>query len=113
LPERWRNLPSEFDLSTPVNLVSTNDITGGNSGSPLLNKDLEVVGLIFDGNIESLAGDYIYMPDRGMRSISVDVRGMIEALDVVYGADRLVREVTGQSFVPSEEAADAAASRTP
>ena len=113
LPERWRNLPSEFDLSTPVNLVSTNDITGGNSGSPLLNKDLEVVGLIFDGNIESLAGDYIYMPDRGMRSISVDVRGMIEALDVVYDADRLVREVTGQSFVPTEEAADAAASRTP
>ncbi len=108
LPQRWQEWPDAFDLSTPVNLVSTNDITGGNSGSPLLNKDLEVVGLIFDGNIESLAGDYIYMPDRGMRSVSVDVRGMIEALDVIYDADRLVREVTGRSFVRTEAAADAA-----
>lgn len=110
LPDRWIDPPGEFQLSTPVNLVSTNDITGGNSGSPLLNRDLEVVGLVFDGNIESLAGDYIYMPDRGVRTVSVDVRGMIEALDVIYEADRLVLEVTGQRFVPTEEAADATTS---
>jgi hypothetical protein len=109
LPERWQNPPDEFNRATPLNLVSTNDITGGNSGSPLLNADLEVVGLIFDGNIESLAGDYIYMPDQGMRTVSVDVRGMLEALDVMYDADRLVLEVTEQAFVESESAADATA----
>lgn len=110
LPNRWQSPPDEFERSTRLNLVSTNDITGGNSGSPLLNADLEVVGLIFDGNIESLAGDYIYMPDQGMRTVSVDVRGMLEALDVIYDADRLVLEATGQAFVESESAADATAS---
>jgi hypothetical protein len=109
LPSRWQNPPDEFDRSTRLNMVSTNDITGGNSGSPLLNADLEVVGLIFDGNVESLAGDYIYMPDQGMRTVSVDVRGMLEALDVIYDADRLVLEATGQAFVESESAADATA----
>lgn len=113
LPEQWLNLPGSFERSTPLNLVSTNDITGGNSGSPLLNKDLELVGLVFDGNIESLAGDFIYMPDRGMRTVAVDVRGMLEALDEVYGADRLVMEVTGGSFVETEEAADAAQTSQP
>ena len=113
LPARWQNPPDGFDQSTPLNLVSTNDITGGNSGSPLLNADLELVGLVFDGNIESLAGDYIYMPDQGMRTVSVDVRGMLEALDVIYDADRLVLEATGRAFVESESAADATASNTP
>lgn len=113
LPDRWLNSPDSFDRSTPVNLVSTNDITGGNSGSPLLNRDLELVGIIFDGNIESLAGDYIYMPDQGMRAISVDVRGMLEALDEMYDADRLVLEVTEGPFVQSETAADAVASEVP
>jgi len=104
LPDRWLNPPSSFDRSKPVNLVSTNDITGGNSGSPLLNRDLKLVGLIFDGNIESLAGDFIFMPHR-MRAISVDVRGMLEALDEIYDADRLVQEVTGGAFVETEESA--------
>lgn len=113
LPAQWSNLPDGFERSTPINLVSTNDITGGNSGSPLLNEDLELVGLIFDGNIESLAGDYLFMPDRGMRAISVDVRGMLEALDMVYDADRLVLELTEEAFVPTEQAADARAARTP
>lgn len=104
LPERWLDAPSTFERSTPINMVSTNDITGGNSGSPLLNESLEVVGLIFDGNIESLAGDYIFLPGR-MRAVSVDVRGMLEALDEIYDADRLVQEVTGGAFVESEAAA--------
>jgi hypothetical protein len=87
-----------------VNLVSTNDITGGNSGSPLLSKDLKLIGLIFDGNIESLAGDFIFMPEQ-MRAVSVDVRGMLEALEEIYDADRLAQEVTGGAFVETEAAA--------
>ena len=113
LPAPWTDLPPDFARATPLNLVSTNDITGGNSGSPLLNEDLELVGLVFDGNIESLTGDYLFMPDRGVRAISVDVRGMLEALEVVYDADRLVLELTDQAFVPTEAAAEAAATSTP
>jgi hypothetical protein len=60
--------------------------------------------LIFDGNIESLAGDFIFMPER-MRAVSVDVRGMLEALDEIYDADRLAQEVTGGAFVETEAAA--------
>jgi hypothetical protein len=104
LPARWTQPPASFERSTPVNLVSTNDITGGNSGSPLLNENLEVVGLIFDGNIESLAGDFIYLPGR-MRAVSVDVRGIQEALDDIYDADRLVHEATEGELVPTESAA--------
>jgi len=108
LPERWRSPPSDFDRNAELNIVSTNDIMGGNSGSPLLNRDLEIVGVAFDGNIESLASDYIYLPER-MRAVSVDVRGMREALDTVYDADRLVLELMEGRFVESEERADALA----
>ena len=92
LPERWLDARQGIDLGAPVNFVSTADIIGGNSGSPTVNADLEVVGLIFDGNIESLPGDYIYL-DSVARSVSVDVRGIVEALHAVYGADRLVQEL--------------------
>jgi hypothetical protein len=104
LPERWLTPPAEFDMSTPLNLVSTNDITGGNSGSPLLNKNLEIVGLVFDGNIESLPNEYLYSDDRA-RTISVDARGMMEVLGTIYGANRLVLELrTGQLATTDEEA---------
>ncbi|MEM1125769.1 MAG: S46 family peptidase [Bacteroidota bacterium] len=106
LPEMWLAPPSTFDLSTPLNLVSTNDITGGNSGSPLLNQDLEVVGLVFDGNIESLPNEYLYT-DTIARSVAVDARGILAALDHIYQADRLVLELTGQGFVETEAEADA------
>lgn len=92
LPDQWTSSRDSLDLSTPLNLVSTNDITGGNSGSPLLDRNLRVVGLVFDSNYEALGNDYLYRPDRA-RTISVDVRGMIEALRVVYGADRLLDEL--------------------
>ena len=94
LPPRWLNPSSDFDLSTPLNFVSTADIIGGNSGSPVVNRDLEVVGLVFDGNIQSLPGDYIYMPALN-RSVAVDARGILEALEDIYGAERIVEELTG------------------
>lgn len=107
LPERWLTPPESFDRSTPYNLVSTNDITGGNSGSPLLNSDLEVVGLVFDGNIESLPNQYLYT-DETARTVSVDARGILEVLDDIYDADRLVLELTTGQMASSEAEADAA-----
>ncbi|NBC16417.1 MAG: S46 family peptidase, partial [Bacteroidetes bacterium] len=106
LPDRWLNSPDTFDRSTPLNLVTTNDITGGNSGSPLLNEDLELVGLIFDSNIEALPNQYLYT-DRVARAVSVDARGILEALDDVYDADRLVLELTTGRQVSTEAEADA------
>jgi S1-C subfamily serine protease len=88
-----------------MNFVSTADIIGGNSGSPVLDQDLEVVGVVFDGNIESLPGDYIYIPDRN-RSVTVDVRAILEALDEIYDSDRLVLELTTGRLIRTEEEAD-------
>lgn len=106
LPERWQNPAPAFDLTTPLNLVTTADIIGGNSGSPLLNKNLEVVGLVFDGNIESLSGDYIYGAP-GARSVAVDARGILETLDDIYDADRIVVELRLGEMPATEEEADA------
>lgn len=106
LPERWLNAPVSFDRSTPMNFVSTNDIIGGNSGSPVVNQDLEVVGLVFDGNIESLPSAFIYQTEVA-RTVSVDARGMLEALDHVYDMDRVVLELTDHVLVDTEAEADA------
>jgi hypothetical protein len=107
LPERWRTPPAGLDLSTPLNFASTADTYGGNSGSPAVTPDLELVGLNFDRNIEGLSRDFIYLPERG-RNVMVDVRAIRAALDHVYDADRIVKELeTGQLF-ETEAAADAA-----
>lgn len=98
LPERWLTPPASFDLSTPLNFVATSDIIGGNSGSPVVNRDLEIVGLVFDGNIESLPGDYIFLTEVP-RTVAVDVRGILEALDDIYGADRIVEELLTGSLI--------------
>jgi hypothetical protein len=95
LPARWSRPPAAFDLGTPFNFIATADIIGGNSGSPVLNRDLELVGVAFDGNIESLPGDYIYLPEKN-RMVATDARGMLEALRDMYGAIRLVRELVGE-----------------
>nr|MBA3440807.1 S46 family peptidase [Pyrinomonadaceae bacterium] len=79
LPARWTAKKEALNLRTPFNFVSTADIIGGNSGSPVINRDGELVGLIFDGNIQSLVGNFIFDETQN-RSISVDSRGMIEAL---------------------------------
>jgi hypothetical protein len=105
LPEKWQNPPDAFNMSTPLNLVTTNDITGGNSGSPLLNQDLEIVGLIFDSNFEALPNEYLYT-NRTARAISVDGRGILEALEHVYNADRVAVELTSGRLVPGRAAAE-------
>lgn len=104
LPSRWASPPPGLDLSTPLNYVSTADTYGGNSGSPAVTRDLELVGLNFDRNIQGLSRDYIYLPERG-RNIMVDVRAIQAALDHVYDADRIVQELlTGRLFATEAEA---------
>jgi hypothetical protein len=93
LAPHWQNPPAEFKLSTPCNFSSTNDIIGGNSGSPMINKNKQIVGLIFDGNMESLPGDFIFAEDLGNRTVSVHSAGLFEALRVLYKAERLTKEM--------------------
>jgi len=93
LPPRWLEKKSAVNLKTPFNFVSTDDIIGGNSGSPTINKNGELVGLIFDGNIQSLVGDFMY-DESVNRAISVDVRAMREVLRKVFGANEIADELT-------------------
>ncbi len=105
LPEDWLPPPPELTLETPLNFISTADTYGGNSGSPAVTPDLEMVGLNFDRNIEGLSRDFIYLPERG-RNIMVDVRAITEALDDVYDADRIVEELVTGRLVGRESDAD-------
>jgi hypothetical protein len=93
LPPRWTEKKSAVNLKTPFNFVSDNDIIGGNSGSPTINKDAELVGLIFDGNIQSLVGNFIF-DESVNRAISVDSRGMLEILRNIFGAKEIADELT-------------------
>lgn len=95
LPSSWLRAKDRIDLSTPMNLVTTNDIIGGNSGSPLFNKEREIVGLIFDGNIHSLGGDYAF-DARLNRAVAVHSAALLEALDKVYDARRVREELLGK-----------------
>lgn len=94
LPESWIEAESRMDKSVPYNFVSTHDIIGGNSGSPVVDSAGDVVGLIFDGNVQSLVGAMAYS-DTQARAVSVDSRGIAEALRSVYQADELLAELTG------------------
>jgi hypothetical protein len=94
LPESWMNAKAKIDLKTPFNFVSTADIIGGNSGSPTVNKKGEVVGIIFDGNIQSLSANFAYSEVQS-RAVSVDSRGIQEALRKIYGAGALADELSG------------------
>jgi hypothetical protein len=92
LPERWIKAKSKLNLKTPFNFTSTQDIIGGNSGSPVVNRAAEFVGIIFDGNLYSLSGDYAY-EDVMNRAISVDSAAIIESLNKVYNATPLANEL--------------------
>jgi hypothetical protein len=107
LPETWVSAKPRPRPDTPLNNISTPDIIGGNSGSPVVNKAAEIVGIIFDGNIQSLPWRFAY-EDRLGRSISVDSRGVIEALRNIYGANALADELTA---APARSAALSATGR--
>ena len=92
LPKSWLDARARLDMSTPLDFSSTNDIIGGNSGSPVVDKEARVVGLIFDGNIHSLGGDFGYDPATN-RAVSVESTALVAALDKIYGAQRLLSEL--------------------
>jgi hypothetical protein len=95
LPSRYMEHRDKLDLTTPVDFVTTNDIIGGNSGSPVIDRNGEIVGLIFDGNIESLVGDFVYEGETN-RAVAVHTAVMTETLTKLYNAQALVKELLGQ-----------------
>ena len=92
LPKSWMDAKDKVNLETQLNFVCTADIIGGNSGSPVVNRDGQLVGLIFDGNIQSLTSDYLYTDDQA-RAVSVSGVGILEALRNVYGASELADQI--------------------
>jgi hypothetical protein len=92
LPPTWLKAKAAVDLKTPLDFCTTNDIIGGNSGSPVINQNGEIVGLLFDGNIESLGGDYAF-DERVNRAVAVHSEALIQALAKIYGAERIVNEL--------------------
>lgn len=93
LPAEWQRAADRIDMQAPVDFVCTVDSTGGNSGSPVVNQRLELVGLLFDGNIESMGNEFLY-GERVERSVCVHPQGIVEALRKVYDARRLLRELS-------------------
>jgi hypothetical protein len=110
LPKRFLDAKGRIALETPLNFASTAETIGGNSGSPTVNAAGEFVGIIFDGNIQSLALDYFYTEEQS-RSVSVDARGILEALEKAYGAEVLVRELTAAEASPAASGRGASSQR--
>jgi len=100
LPDTWMKNKSKAKLNTPLNIVQTSDIIGGNSGSPVVNRTGEIVGIIFDGNIQSLPWNFVYDDSIG-RAIHVDSRGILEAVRHIYGAGPLADELLGKTASPT------------
>jgi hypothetical protein len=96
LPDRWLKATDALELGTPLNFISTADTYGGNSGSPAVTKNLEIVGLNFDRNINGLSRDYVYLPEKG-RNVMVDVRAVAESMRSVYGMQRILDEIFARS----------------
>jgi hypothetical protein len=97
LPELWVDRSKALELKAPFNFITTNDVAGGNSGSPVVNQKGELVGIIFDSNRHALVGRYFYEGERG-RAIALDVRAMLASLRDVYQAEALLTEL--QSTTP-------------
>jgi hypothetical protein len=97
LPERYKERKARLELSTPLNFVYSADTIGGNSGSPVINRNAELVGINFDSNIQKLSNRYWYIEDNeGSRAVGVHSAGIIEALKKVYDAEALAKELTGR-----------------
>jgi len=94
LPAKWWVRRKSVNLKTKLNFVSNLDITGGNSGSPVFNRNREIVGIVFDSNIEGLVSDYDFNYDPSARAVSVHSAGILEILKKIYRADGLVKELT-------------------
>ncbi|HEY9133640.1 MAG TPA: S46 family peptidase, partial [Dyella sp.] len=94
LPDSWIKAKSRLDLKTPMNFVTDNDIIGGNSGSPVINREGQAVGLIFDGNIHSLGGNFVFDGSNN-RAVAVDTAALVEAVRKVYGLPALADELIG------------------
>jgi hypothetical protein len=92
LPASWLGAKGRLDAGMPFNMVTTNDIIGGNSGSPLINKNAEIVGLVFDGNIHSLGGEFGFDVAKN-RTVVVTGESILHVLTKIYGADRIVEEI--------------------
>jgi len=95
LPQRWLDLKGRLNMSTPFCFSHAVDIIGGNSGSPVINRKGELVGLIFDGNIEMLPGRYFYDANTN-RGVSVDARALLEAIQKIYEAHPIADEILGK-----------------
>lgn len=98
LHERWKIPADGLDLSTPISFAATNDIVGGNSGSSIINRNQEVIGLVHDGNLQSLAGDVIFLEENN-RSVATDSYGLMQALIYVFKTERLVNELQNSKIV--------------
>jgi peptidase S46-like protein len=97
LPPRWKDAKSMLNLSTPLNFVYSADTIGGNSGSPIINRNAEIVGINFDSNIQKLPNRYLYIDEsEGSRAVGVHGAAIIEALQKLYGAGKLVAEIKGE-----------------
>jgi len=102
LPQSWLTAEPRLDRSMPLNFCTTNDIIGGNSGSPVIDRSARVIGVIFDGNIHSLGGDYVYEPDTN-RAVAVHGSAILHALDRIYGARRVLDELNPVASVTTAE----------
>lgn len=98
LPDRWLHPKAGFDMSTQYNFISTNDVTGGSSGSPVLNKEAEVIGASFDGNIESIPGNFLYNPTNN-RMVSVSSEAILQILKYIGNAERISNELEAGKIV--------------